>query len=368
MKRIVLIQVMLCISLVAMAQKVQRVLAPGQEPVKFTTRRDLAPGQYAYRLDSIVIRSKYDVFTESYQYDEQGRIVQRIQKSVESDGENKAIRRKSLYRYDERGYMTEEDVYDDKDMLITKNRVTYNAEGKPLVKEQTDYNANEKQSMYRYTYTYDRRGNLVEEKCEDIPLKQMREFNGKSKTTYAYNSRNQKTEEVMYGYKYNEDEFFPIITFKMKYDKKGRVSHQTTITSTGHGEDGLSESFIEYTEQNGQVEREQRKHINSRDDNWKVDVDNRSYDTYGNLVREDHEEGNQYKGSTNYYYDLTTKAENVMGLGLYGKPGMEFLKNQALRATQGYKYRIMRINTTNAEGDFEALSDDTRFYYSEIKE
>ena len=327
-----------------------------------TTKKDVAEGEYAYRLDSIVRKTKYDVFTVSYQYDEQGRIVQRTQKSVEPDGENKAIRRKSLYRYDERGYMTEEDVYDGKEMLITEYRVTYNADGKPLVKEETHYNANEKQTMDRYTYTYDQRGNLVEEKREDIPLKQMREFNGKSKTTYAYNSRNQMTEEVIYGYKNNEKEFFPNITTKMEYDKKGRVIHQTTIQTTGIAGDYTSECFIEYTEQNGQVVREQRKHNNSQDEDWKVNVENRAYDTYGNLVREDHEDGNQYKGSTNYYYDLATKAENVMGPAQANKPGMELLKN-----TESYKYRIMRINTTNAEGDFEALSDDTRFYYSEVK-
>jgi hypothetical protein len=177
------------------------------------------------------------------------------------------------------------------------------------------------------------------------------------------------TEEVIYGYKNNEKEFFPNITTKMEYDKKGRVVHATTIQTTGIVGDGTSECFIEYTEQNGQVVREQRKRNNSHDEDWKVNVENRAYDTYGNLVREDHEDGNQYKGSTNYYYDLATKAENVMGPEQGSKPGMALLKNN-----ESYKYRIMRITGVNASGDFEGLNGvnissdaDTRFYYSEIK-
>ena len=105
-------------------------------------------------------------------------------------------------------------------------------------------------------------------------------------------------------------------------------------------------------------------------------VENRAYDTYGNLVREDHEEGNTYKGSTNYYYDLTTTTDHVMGADWGNKQGMDLLKDSGLINAHNYKYRIMRFNSTNADVDFEALygesySDsedrDTRYYYSEIK-
>ena len=319
----------------------------------------VAEGEYAYRLDSIVRVESYGTIVERFRYDEQGRIVENIQTFP---SEQKP--RKSIYHYDERGFCVGEDEYeveDGKNILVMVTQVTYTDEGRLLKRESNMYQKGEK--LWRKntdSYTYDKRGKLVEVVSEYDYMNNT--STSKTKTTYAYNSRNQMTEEVLYGYKYNENEFFPNITYKMEYDKKGRLIHSTTIQTTGIVGDGTSECFFEYTEQNGQVVREQRKLKYSLDDNWKVDVDNRSYDTYGNLIREDHEEGNLYKGSTNYYFDVTTKAENVMGYGQGSKPGMELLNN-----TPSYKYRIMRINTTNANGDFEALGNDRRYYYSEIK-
>ena len=331
-----------------------------------TTRRDLAPGEYAYRLDSIVTVDSYATIVRRFHYDEQGRIAETIQTSTESKKP-----RKRIYHYDERGFCVGEDEYeveDGKDVRVSVNQVIYTDEGRLLKKESKMYQGGEK--LWRTStdsYTYDKRGNLVEVVSEFDYMNNM--GTSKTKQTYAYNSRNQMTEEVVYGFKHNEKEFFPNITNKMEYDKKGRVVHTTTIQTTGIVEDGTSECFIEYTEQNGQVVREQRKRKNSQDDNWKVNVENRAYDTYGNLVREDHEDGNQYKGSTNYYYDLATKAENVMGPEQGSKLGMALLKNN-----KSYKYRIMRITGVNASGDFEGLNGvnissdaDTRFYYSEIK-
>ncbi|MBR3478411.1 MAG: DUF4419 domain-containing protein [Bacteroidaceae bacterium] len=330
-----------------------------------TTRRDLAPGEYAYRLDSIVTVDSYATIVKRFHYDEQGRIAETIQTSTESKKP-----RKRIYHYDERGFCVGEDEYeveDGKDVLVMVTQVTYTDEGRLLKKDSKMYQGGEK--LWRTntdSYTYDKRGNLVEEVSE---FEYMNNIGiSKSKLTHAYNSRNQMTEEVIYGYKHNEKEFFPNITNKMEYDKKGRVIHQTTIQTTGIAGDYTSECFIEYTEQNGQVVREQRKSNSSRDENWTVEVINRAYDTYGNLVREDHEDGNQYKGSTNYYYDLATKAENVMGPEQGSKPGMELLKN-----AESYKYRIVRITGVNASGDFEGLSgtntsgSDVRFYYTEIK-
>ena len=332
-----------------------------------TTRRDLAPGEYAYRLDSIVTVDSYATIVRRFHYDEQGRISETIQTSSESKKP-----RKRIYHYDERGFCVGEDEYeveDGKDVRVSVNQVTYTDEGRLLKKESKMYQGGEK--LWRTStdsYTYDKRGNLVEVVSEFDYMNNM--GTSKTKQTYAYNSRNQMTEEVVYGFKHNEKEFFPNITNKMEYDKKGRVVHTTTIQTTGIAGDYTSECFIEYTEQNGQVVREQRKRKNSQDDNWKVNVENRAYDTYGNLVREDHEDGNQYKGSTNYYYDLATKAENVMGPEQGSKPGMELLKN-----AESYKYRIVRITGVNASGDFKGLNGvntstsdaDTRFYYSEIK-
>ena len=131
--------------------------------------------------------------------------------------------------------------------------------------------------------------------------------------------------------------------------------------------------MIEYTELNGQVVREQRKRKRSGDDNWTVEITNRAYDTYGNLVREDKEKNDTYSGSTNYYYDLATKAENVQGVDWYGKPGTTLLNMGLLCDACGHKYRVTRINGVNASGDFEGLSDsntsgsDVRFYYTEVK-
>ena len=118
--------------------------------------------------------------------------------------------------------------------------------------------------------------------------------------------------------------------------------------------------------------REQRKINSSRDENWTVDVINRAYDTYGNLVREDREKNDTYSGSTNYYYDLATKAENVQGVGWYDKPGMSLLNWGLLCDACNSKYRVTRINRVNASGDFEGLSgtntsgSDVRFYYTSL--
>ena len=330
-----------------------------------TTRRDLAPGQYAYRLDSIVSTSSSGSTVFRLAYDEQGRISEVIRHFSYDLNPYK-----SIYHYDERGFCVREDQYEmtyGKDVLTMVREDTYTDEGRLLKKESKWYGEDGK--LFRINTvrnTYDQRGNLVEQM--DEYKMQRSESVSKSKTTYAYNALNQRIEQVAYGYKTQEDEFFPNITAKMEYDKQGRISHSTAIETPGFGEDYKIETYMEYTEQNGRVVREQRKSNSSRDENWTVEVINRAYDTYGNLVREDHEDGNQYKGSTNYYYDLATKAENVMGPEQGSKPGMELLKN-----AESYKYRIVRITGVNASGDFEGLSgtntsgSDVRFYYTEIK-
>ena len=281
---------------------------------------------------------------------------------------------KHIYSYDERGFCVGEnhyDVVDGKDVLLTEDLITYTDDGRLLKKESKMYDKNGK--LYRLntdSYTYDQRGNLVEQMGE---YKMVNSGTvSKRKTTYAYNARNKRIEEVIYGHKTQEDEFFPNITMKMEYDKKGRVNHQTDITSSGLGEDGKYETFIEYAELNSQVVREQRKRNSSRDDKWTVEVQSRSYDIYGNLVREDHEKNNTYSGSTNYYYDLATKAENVQGLVWYGIPGMTPLQLFLLVQECEHKYSLMRINGVNASGDFEGLSgantssNDVRYYYTSL--
>ena len=335
-----------------------------------TTRRDLAPGQYAYRLDSIVSTSSSGSTVFRLAYDEQGRISEMIRHySYDSSPQ------KSIYLYDERGFCVREDQYemtDSKDVLTMVREDTYTDEGRMLKRESKWYGEDGK--LFRINTvrnTYDQRGNLVEQM--DEYKMQRSESVSKSKITYAYNALNQRIEEVAYGYKTQEDEFFPNITDKMEYDKQGRISHSTAIETTGIGEDYKIETYMEYTEQNGQVVREQRKSNSSRDENWTVEVINRAYDTYGNLVREDREKNDTYSGSTNYYYDLATKAENVQGVGWYDKPGMSLLSWGLLCDACNSKYRVTRINRVNASGDFEGLSgtntsgSDVRFYYTEIK-
>lgn len=332
-----------------------------------TTRRDLAPGQYAYRLDSIVSASSSGLSVFRLAYDEQGRISEMIRHySFDSNPQ------KSLYHYDERGFCVREDQYEmenGNDVLTMVREVTYTDEGRIMKRESKMFD--EKGKLVRHdtnSYTYDQRGNRVEELSE---FEYNSRSSGKSKRTSVYNALNQEVEEVVYGYNATEDKFFPNITNKMEYDVQGRVNHYTTI-STNRWDDDKMESFIEYTEQNGQVVRETRKLKSSRDDNWSVEITNRAYDTYGNLVREDREKDDTYSGSTNYYYDLATKAENVQGVDWYDKPGMSLLRVGLLSNACNRKYRITRISSVNASGDFEGLSDtnatgsDVRFYYTSL--
>ena len=339
---------------------------------KTFTRKDLAPGEYAYRLDSIVLKTSSDTTVLHLSYDQQGRIAETLM--TLSLTYQKPV--KTIFHYDERGFCVEKDQYevtDGKDVLMHEVKATFTDGGRLLKKELIRYNRGLKWRTDIMNYTYDQRGNLVE---EGTVLNHENKSAGKLKTTYAYNARNQMTERILYGYRVPTDEFFPNITDKMEYDKQGRISHSTTIDTPGFGEDYKIETYMEYTEQNGQVVREQSKQKRPSEDKWRVKVENRAYDTYGNLVREDHEEGNTYKGSTNYYYDLTTTTDHVMGADWGNKPGMDLLKDSGLINAHNYKYRIMRVNSTNADVDFEALygdsySDsedrDTRYYYSEIK-
>ena len=339
---------------------------------KTFTRKDLAPGEYAYRLDSIVLKTSSKTTVLHFSYDQQGRIAETLM--TLSLTYQKPV--KTIFHYDERGFCVEKDQYevtDGKDVLTNEVKATFTDGGRLLKKESIRYNSGLKWRTEIMNYTYDQRGNLVE---EGTVLRYESESVSKLKTTYAYNARNQMTERILYGYRVPTDEFFPNITDKMEYDKQGRISHSTTIDTPGFGEDYKIETYMEYTEQNGQVVREQSKQKRPSEDKWRVKVENRAYDTYGNLVREDHEEGNTYKGSTNYYYDLTTTSDHVMGADWGNKPGMDLLKDSGLINAHNYKYRIMRVNSTNADVDFEALygesySDsedrDTRYYYSEIK-
>ena len=332
-----------------------------------TTRRDLAPGQYAYRLDSIVSASSSGLSVFRLAYDEQGRISEMIR---HYSFDSRPL--KSIFHYDERGFCVREDQYDmtdGKDVLTMVREDTYTDEGRIMKRESKMFDVKGKLVRHNTnSYTYDQRGNRVEELSE---FEYNSRSSGKSKRTSVYNALNQEVEEVVYGYKVKEDEFFPNITDKMEYDVQGRVNHYTTI-STNRWDDDKIESFIEYTEQNGQVVRETRKLKSSRDDNWSVEITNRAYDTYGNLVREDREKDDTYSGSTNYYYDLATKAENIQGVDWYDKPGMSLLRVGLLSNACNRKYRITRISSVNASGDYEGLSDtnatgsDVRFYYTSL--
>ena len=333
-----------------------------------TTRRDLAPGQYAYRLDSIVRTSSYNTSVFRLAYDEQGRISEMIRHSSFDSRPSK-----SIYHYDERGFCVREDQYemrDGKDVLTMVREDTYTDEGRMMKRESKMYDKNGK--FYRLStenYTYDQRGNLVEQLDEYHYVNN--NTVSKTKRTSAYDARNQLVEEVAYGYKVQEDKFFPNITEKMEYDNQGRVSHYTTITSY-EWEDGKSHEFyIEYTEQNGQVVRETRRG-DGVDGRWGVSITSRAYDAYGNLVREDRESNDTYSGSTNYYYDLATKAEYVQGVDWYDRPGTTLLRVGLLCDACNHKYRITRINSVNASGDFEGLNgsnttgSDVRFYYTSL--
>lgn len=369
MKRVLFFIIIACMAgSLAMAQKAKRVLAPGQEPVKFTTRRDLAPGQYAYRLDSIVNVASYGTSSFHFTYDKQGRIAEMILRSKDDPSPAKYI-----YHYDKRGFcvgMDDYEVVGGKDVLLAETRTTYTDEGRMMKTEKKLYgNAGMLRQIITDSYTYDQRGNCVEHMSQSL-MTASNTLN-KSKTTYAYNALNQQIEEIVYGHIIQEDKFFPNITTTREYDQNGRVSHYTMIQTTGLVEDGTIECFIEYTEQNGQVVRETRKG-NSLEGDWSVVVENRAYDSYGNLVREDYEEDNQYYGSANYYYDLATKTENVQGLDWFGKPGMAFMQLKMLVQACKCKYRLMRVNGVNPFGDFEGMrgsstvGQDVRYYYTSL--
>ena len=259
--------------------------------------------------------------------------------------------------------MVREDTYTDEGRLLKRQSKMYEKDG----------------TLYRLdteSYTYDQRGNLVEQLNEYHYVNNKYHYVnnntvGKTKHTSAYDARNQLVEEVIYGYKAREDEFFPNITEKMEYDNQGRVSHYTTITSNEWGDGKSHDSYIEYNEQNGQVVRETRRG-DGVDGRWGVDITSRAYDAYGNLVREDREADDTYSGSTNYYYDLATKAEYVQGVDWYDKPGMTLLRIGLLCDACGHKYRVTRITSVNASGDIEGLEgsntagSDIRFYYTSL--
>ena len=332
-----------------------------------TTRRELAPGQYAYRLDSIVSTSSFSTIVFRLAYDEQGRISEMIRQSSFDSRPSK-----SIYHYDERGFCVREDQYDmtnGKDVLTMVREVTYTDEGRLLKIESKMYEKDG--TLYRLStesFTYDQRRNLVEQQNEYHYVNN--NIVSKTKHTSVYDARNQLVEEVAYGYKPREDEFFPNITEKMEYDGQGRMSHYTSITSHGL-EDSKSDFYIEYTEQNGQVVRETRRG-DGVDGRWGVSITSRAYDAYGNLVRVDRESDDTYSGSTNYYYDLATKAEHVQGVDWYDRPGTALLRIGLLCDACGHQYRITRINSVNASGDFEGMSgsnttgSDVRFYYTSL--
>ena len=333
-----------------------------------TTRREFAPGQYAYRLDSIVSTSSFSTIVFRLAYDEQGRISEMIRQSSFDSRPSK-----SIYHYDERGFCVREDQYNmtnGKDVLTMVREVTYTDEGRLLKIESKMYEKDG--TLYRLStesFTYDQRGNLVEQQNEYHYVNN--NIVSKTKHTSVYNARNQVIEEVIYGYKVQEDKFFPNITTKNEYDKNGRVSHYTMIQTTGIVGDGTSEYFVEYTEQNGQVVRETRRG-DGADGHRTVEITSRAYDAYGNLVREDNEKNDTYSGSTNYYYDLATKAENVQGVDWYDRPGTALLRIGLLCDACNHKYRITRINSVNASGDFEGMDgsnttgSDIRFYYTSL--
>ena len=133
---------------------------------------------------------------EIFKYDEKGN---KTEENLYNS--NESLSKKITFKYDEEGKLIEENLYNSDESL--KNKAIYNYDKKGNLIELIWYNANGSFNC-KYTYNCDEKGNIMESND-----------NLANKVTFKYDSKGNKIEEKTFSYdRLNYGHFY-------KYDEKG---------------------------------------------------------------------------------------------------------------------------------------------------
>lgn len=307
-----------------------------------TRKRNIPAGQYTYRLDSIVCTSANAIRREYYRYDASGKIVEVLEHRTFLPS-NKTADSRTTFEYDANGFNTTCNHYkwvDGVEKLVEQECAVYSADGGLLVKESKKSN---NYTLERYNYEYNKAGDLVSKQSYHLNINIAYEdtLDYELKKEYTYDKKHRMTSEITYM---DRGRWMPFVKIVYEYDKTGELCHET---------------HYDYKATNWQKTKEKE-----------TKNQNRSYDKYGNLIREDEEDNHHYYGSTNYYYDLATPLSQVQGMTALEKSKKTFFETTLLSKITDCKHRLMRMTTTNADGQLrpsQTQCQDIIFYYSPVE-
>ena len=205
----------------------------------------------------------------SYKYDSKGNKIEEIEKSeYDSDKENSSLGDKKTYKYDSKGHIIEYKEYYFSETATSKLTYAYDSKGNKI---QETYYDKDGEIETKYLYTFDTNGNKIEKHYDydgdlttskydtngNIAEKAYYSFDEENKeqiflyrTIYTFDSRGNKLEEADY------EDGVKTITYTCTYDSKGNKleeadyedGNKTMIYTCAYDSKGNKLEEVEYND------------------------------------------------------------------------------------------------------------------------
>ena len=323
-----------------------------------------------YRLDSIHGRTDKADRWESFVYDADGHIAEIDVRSISKYSFN-TYHRKYVLEYDERGFNTVMDTYSLDSIVPTLYRhevATYDDDGRLLTHQEYEPMTDSLWLSYESINEYGKDGKLLA--STDIHYPRYDESFPRidtERTEYTYNRKGQNVEELCYDFLTDGTRRLWSVMY-YKYNKYGdMISYRHVDLQEQAGPRLIEHRVYERTYKDGrEVECVERTTTPSRGSNQTIS--HRSYDQQGNLVRTEREDSTFFYGGTSYYYDLATPASNVVGGHREAvRPGMAMIEDFLVATMPDTRYRLMLSEGTIAEPRLDTRRTGTEYHYSPVE-
>lgn len=323
-----------------------------------------------YRLDSIYSRSDREEKRESYVYDTNGRISE-IHATTYNRYNTETVKNKSVLEYDDRGFCTVINQYSldsGVPQLVYKQEATYDEEGHMLTRKNYDNKNGRMFLQSERENEYDRRGNRILSILKEYPSLKNDYLNTSTfveRYEYTYDKKGNLLEERVFIKQKDGNYELASIT-RNKYDKQGKlVNKEYESKQRSYSYSTLHK--YERTYQNGREVKRVETEESTSGQKPKHTTIHSSYDTYGNLVMTEREDPDFYYGTTAYFYDLATPVSRVIGYDAAKRPGMAIIGDNAwflLSKVPETKYRFIMQQESIVETTLDRRSNGVVYYYS----
>ena len=279
------------------------------------------------------------IYTE-YSYDAQGRCT----KEQEARGNYKT------YSYDKKGYIREEDFYDETGSLSSKARYTYDARGNAV--KQLDYDVKDGKEVLKESafYTYDRQGRVKTSYTSQDETEPSADAVKENCTTYAYD-RKGNIKEIDYGFRKEG-----VRALKYSYDSDGKVVKITADKGL------ISITLREYRyDTYGRIaEIEDHYGFRGPDD---VMLRKYTYDELGRLKAAAHVDSKDGKVKEAWLYDYSKNGNIIREEAVSAYTGGDGLTQKVREYTYDKNGRLTKAVTCEGEDPSEEDISTSRYEY-----